>query len=78
MVFWYFSTTPGWPIWSWLVSKTVGTKTIVQEGARLGKGRCREAPLREASAAIAAPLCAGHAQQFGGASPPANLMEVKA
>ena len=23
-------------------------------------------------------LCAGHAQQFGGASPPANLMEVKA
>jgi hypothetical protein len=23
-------------------------------------------------------LCAGHVQQFGGASPPANLMEVKA
>jgi len=23
-------------------------------------------------------LCAGHAQQLGGASPPANLMEVKA
>ena len=26
----------------------------------------------------AASLCAGHAQQFGGESPPANLMEVKA
>ena len=26
----------------------------------------------------AASLCAGHAQQLGGASPPANLMEVKA
>jgi hypothetical protein len=34
--------------------------------------------LREASAASAAPLCAGHAQQLGGESPPANLMEVKA
>ena len=33
---------------------------------------------REASAAPEASLCAGHAQQFGGASPPANLMEVKA
>jgi len=31
-----------------------------------------------ASAAPAALLCAGHAQQFGGESPPANLMEVKA
>jgi len=31
-----------------------------------------------ASAAPAASLCAGHVQQFGGASPPANLMEVKA
>jgi hypothetical protein len=26
----------------------------------------------------AASLCAGHVQQFGGESPPANLMEVKA
>ena len=26
----------------------------------------------------AAKLCAGHAQQLGGESPPANLMEVKA
>jgi hypothetical protein len=26
----------------------------------------------------AASSCAGHVQQFGGASPPANLMEVKA
>ena len=35
--------------------------------------------LRAASAALqAASLCAGHAQQFGGESPPANLMEVKA
>jgi hypothetical protein len=25
-----------------------------------------------------AQLCAGHAQQLGGESPPANLMEVKA
>jgi hypothetical protein len=25
-----------------------------------------------------ASLCAGHVQQFGGESPPANLMEVKA
>jgi hypothetical protein len=33
---------------------------------------------RPASAAPAALLCAGHVQQFGGASPPANLMEVKA
>jgi hypothetical protein len=33
---------------------------------------------RVASVALATPLCAGHAQQFGGASPPANLMEVKA
>jgi hypothetical protein len=33
---------------------------------------------RVASVASATPLCAGHAQQFGGASPPANLMEVKA
>ena len=32
---------------------------------------------REASAAPAAYLCAGHAQQLGGASPLANLMEVK-
>jgi hypothetical protein len=24
------------------------------------------------------PMCAGHAQQFGGESPLANLMEVKA
>src|SRR6266568_7183594 len=30
-----------------------------------------------ASAAPAASLCAGHAQQFGGESPPPNLMEVK-
>jgi hypothetical protein len=30
-----------------------------------------------ASAAPAAPLCAGHAQQLGGESPPANLMEVR-
>ena len=35
-------------------------------------------PTRVASAARAASLCAGHAQQFGGESPPANLMEVKA
>jgi len=33
---------------------------------------------REASAAPAASLCAGHAQQLGGESPLANLMEVKA
>ena len=33
---------------------------------------------RAASAAPAASLCAGHAQQLGGVSPPANLMEVKA
>jgi hypothetical protein len=26
---------------------------------------------------LAASLCAGHAQQFGGESPPPNLMEVK-
>jgi len=32
---------------------------------------------REASAAPAASLCAGHAQQLGGGSPPPNLMEVK-
>jgi hypothetical protein len=36
------------------------------------------AATRVASAARAASLCAGHAQQLGGASPPANLMEVKA
>src|SRR5271165_127702 len=30
-----------------------------------------------ASAARAASLCAGHAQQLGGESPPANLMEVR-
>ena len=30
------------------------------------------------AAAPAASLCAGHVQQLGGASPPANLMEVKA
>jgi hypothetical protein len=34
--------------------------------------------LRVASAAPAASLCAGHAQSFGGESPLANLMEVKA
>ncbi len=34
--------------------------------------------VREASAAPAASLCAGHAQQLGGESPLANLMEVKA
>ncbi len=33
---------------------------------------------RAASAAPAASLCAGHAQQLGGESPPANQMEVKA
>ena len=32
---------------------------------------------REASAAPAASLCAGHDQQPGGASPLPNLMEVK-
>ena len=32
---------------------------------------------REASVAPATPLCAGHAQQLGGESPPPNLMEVK-
>jgi hypothetical protein len=32
---------------------------------------------REASAAPAATLCAGHDQQLGGASPLPNLMEVK-
>ena len=32
---------------------------------------------REASAAPAASLCAGHVQQLGGASPLPNLMEVK-
>ena len=32
---------------------------------------------REASAAPAAYLCAGHAQQLGGESPLPNLMEVK-
>jgi hypothetical protein len=32
---------------------------------------------REASAAPAASLCAGHVQQPGGASPLPNLMEVK-
>jgi hypothetical protein len=34
--------------------------------------------VRAAVAAPAASLCAGHAQQLGGESPPANLMEVKA
>ena len=29
------------------------------------------------NAATAASLCAGHAQQLGGESPPPNLMEVK-
>jgi hypothetical protein len=29
------------------------------------------------NAATAASLCAGHAQQLGGESPPLNLMEVK-
>jgi len=33
--------------------------------------------IREASAATAASLCAGHAQQLGGESPLPNLMEVK-
>jgi hypothetical protein len=32
---------------------------------------------RVASAAPAASLCAGHAQQLGGESPLSNLMEVK-
>ena len=56
---------------------------------RFGANRALEEPTtglknttREASVAAAAgkatSLCAGHAQQFGGASPPANLMEVKA
>ena len=40
-------------------------------------------PLRQEATAIAltaapaASLCAGHAQQLGGESPPLNLMEVK-
>jgi hypothetical protein len=37
-----------------------------------------ESIAREASAAQAASLCAGHGQQLGGESPLANLMEVKA
>ena len=40
--------------------------------------RLVERASRVASAAPAASLCAGHVQQLGGASPPANLMEVKA
>jgi hypothetical protein len=32
----------------------------------------------KASPAPAGSLCAGHAQQLGGESPPVNLMEVKA
>jgi hypothetical protein len=40
--------------------------------------RCQPAlKTREASAASAAQLCAGHAQQLGGESPLPNLMEVK-
>jgi len=42
----------------------------------------RQVPMNEdlfqILAAHAAWLCAGHVRQFGGASPPANLMEVKA
>src|SRR5208337_1479826 len=38
--------------------------------------RCRH-PTPVAAAAPAALLCAGHAQQLGGESPPANLMEVR-
>jgi len=34
--------------------------------------------LRERSGCLAVLLCAGHAQQLGGESPLANLMEVKA
>src|SRR5215831_16637061 len=33
---------------------------------------CRRRPKAKATS-----LCAGHAQQFGGESPPANLMEVR-
>src|SRR5271157_1802179 len=32
---------------------------------------------RESVRRKAAPMCAGHAQQLGGESPPANLMEVR-
>src|SRR3954452_15483676 len=41
--------------------------------SQTGGGYCD----RPSTAAPAASLCAGHAQQLGGESPPLNLMEVK-
>ena len=46
-------------------------RKVVREGTKADQYR------RVASAARAASLCAGHAQQLGGESPPPNLMEVK-
>jgi hypothetical protein len=42
-----------------------------------GRRESLDQQARVASAARAASLCAGHAQQFGGESPLPNLMEVK-
>src|SRR5271157_2718783 len=39
--------------------------------------RCRMDHARASVRREAASLCAGHAQQLGGESPPANLMEVR-
>ena len=52
--------------------------TLVTHTLRHRRRKCPTYRSRVASAARAASLCAGHAQQFGGESPLANLMEVKA
>src|ERR1022692_3219813 len=52
-----------------------GDRTASQRGSRWG-GRLTNAACGGYRNAVQ--LCAGHVQQFGGASPPANLMEVKA
>jgi hypothetical protein len=54
------------------------TPMLLRSKVRLTMDESLNLFARVASAAQAAQLCAGHAQQFGGESPPANLMEVKA
>jgi hypothetical protein len=86
MVFWYLRTIFGWEFGrggcaerstEMIVHRTRSTKQG-RSGYVSGYGLSLTARVRAASAAPAALLCAGRAQQLGGASPPANLMEVKA
>ena len=83
MVFWYFRTgflrlgkRAGLPLSKAPTRSYAEFSPEARKSLRRSEAGSRSQ--RVASAAQAARLCAGHAQQLGGESPPANLMEVKA